>query len=103
MSPFRDKSKDLSPRAQEVHAKSLIDIGQSMLKNCLLLLTSVLITAIVATGINQDTDGLSVIQMINEFPTDSRIIVSVLFVLSLFCGFYLWDKGLKRIDEIDKK
>ncbi|MBV36363.1 MAG: hypothetical protein CMP47_13070 [Rickettsiales bacterium] len=88
---------DYNSKAREAFGKSLVDIGVSIFKSLILLITVVPITAIFKVTFNDEGKSFSIINLIQDLPPGVYVTLILFIVLAFVFGHFFRTQGLKHI------
>jgi len=92
------KPEQYSPRAREAFGRSLIDIGVSIFKAIMLLITAVPLAAI-AKSVFLPNGQVSVWESLNSVSPSTKAMILLLLMVSFLVGHYFRREGLRHIHE----
>lgn len=95
------KPEQYNPRAKEAFAKSLIDIGVTVFKSIILLITVVPLAALIKGTIGGAKE-ISVFQILGSLSHTTLSAISVLLAVGFFVGHYLRKEGLRHLHELEE-
>ena len=91
---------DYNPKAREAFAKSLIDIGVSIFKGIILLLTVAPLVAIFKGALNE-TKNISFLDIINNLTPSTQWLIILLLALAFGSGHFFRKQGLKHLHQME--
>ena len=95
------KPDEYNPKAREAFGKSLIDIGVTIFKGVILLLTVVPITVIAKSVFEGTGRYISVFEILGSISNVTLLSLMVLILFAFFAGHYLRKEGLRHIHELE--
>jgi hypothetical protein len=95
------KSDDLNPKAREAFARTLIDVGVSVFKGIILLLTVIPIAAIFKSAFDGVSIEVSLIRIMGSMTSGTYITLLVLLIAAFFIGHLFRKEGLRHLHEIE--
>lgn len=97
------KPEQLNPKAREAFGKSLIDIGVSVFKGIIALITIIPITTILKGALESNVTNVSLFGVFQTM-TNATYIGLILFIfLAAYIGHAFRKEGLRHIHEIENK
>ncbi|MDP3816146.1 hypothetical protein [Pseudomonas sp.] len=94
------KPENLNPKAREAFAKTLIDVGVSVFKGIILLLTVIPIAAIFKSAFDGVSIEVSLIKIIGSMTIGTYITLLTLLIIAFFIGHLFRKEGLRHLHEI---
>lgn len=95
------KPEKLNPKAREAFAKTLIDVGVSVFKGIILLLTVIPIAAIFKSAFDGVSIEVSLIKIIGSMTISTYITLLALLITAFFIGHLFRKEGLRHLHEIE--
>lgn len=95
------KPEKLNPKAREAFAKTLIDVGVSVFKGIILLLTVIPIAAIFKSAFDGVSIEISLIKIIGSMTISTYITLLALLIIAFFIGHLFRKEGLRHLHEIE--
>lgn len=95
------KSENLNPRAREAFARTLIDVGVSVFKGMILLLTVIPIAAIFKSAFDGVSVEVSLIKIIGTMTIGTYVVFMALLVTAFFVGHLFRKEGLRHLHELE--
>ena len=95
------KPEKLNPKAREAFAKTLIDVGVSVFKGIILLLTVIPIAAIFKSAFDGVSIEISLIKIIGSMTISTYITLLALLIIAFFIGNLFRKEGLRHLHEIE--
>jgi hypothetical protein len=95
----------MNPKAKEAFAKSQIDIGVSIFKSIMILVTTLPLALFLKASFdgNKSGDLISIVNVIQSFSLGSQILIGFLFFSALFMGHNLRRTGIKILNEMESE
>ncbi len=95
------KAENLNPKAREAFAKTLIDVGVSVFKGIILLLTVIPIAAIFKSAFDGVSIEVSLIKIVGSMTVATYITLLTLLIIAFFIGHLFRKEGLRHLHEIE--
>lgn len=96
------KPEQYNSKAREAFGQSLIDIGVSIFKAIMLLVTAVPLAAITKSVFSPHSQEVSVWEALNSVTPGTQALVLVFLIVSFLMGHYFRKEGLRHIHETEE-
>ena len=96
------KPEKYNPKAREAFGRSLIDIGVSIFKAIMLLVTAVPLAAITKGVFSSHGQEVSVWEALNSVTPGTQVLIFALLIVSFLIGHYFRKEGLRHIHETEE-
>lgn len=95
------KPDNYNPKAREAFARSLIEIGVSIFKAVILLVTALPLTFIVKGLFSGDLQQVSLLELIDSLSTTTKLSIIGLRIASFIFAHFLRKEGLRHLHELE--
>lgn len=93
------KIKEYTPKARAAFGQTLVEIGQSIFKGIILLLTIFPLSYIIRTTLEKSEEPLSFFTMVDSMTNGSKVLFLLLLIISFILGDFFRSQGLKHIHQ----
>ncbi|MDA0148452.1 hypothetical protein [Vibrio sp. LaRot3] len=97
------KADDYNPKARELFGKTLVDIGVSIYKGLMLLLTIVPLSFIAKVTVEKGEKPLSFLDFISSMSVGTYLTFLSLLTISFALAYHLRKEGLRHIHESEEE
>lgn len=95
------KPEEYNPKAREAFGQSLIDIGVSIFKAIMLLVTAIPLAALAKGVFLPHEQKVSVWEALVSISPGTQALVFALLIGSFLLGYYFRKEGLRHIHELE--
>ena len=95
------KPDNYNPKAREAFGRSLIELGVSVFKAVILLVTALPLTLIVKGIFDGGLQQVSIFDLIDSLSTATKLSILALLMASFFLGHAFRKEGLRHLHELE--
>lgn|GEM_PF-2988500 len=95
------KPDNYNPKAREAFARSLIELGVSVFKAVILLVTALPLTLVVKGVFDGGLQQISVFDLIGSLSMTTKVIILSLLIASFVLGHLFRKEGLRHLHELE--
>jgi hypothetical protein len=99
------KIEDLNPKARETFARSLVDIGVSIFRGLMIIITVTPVAAILKVVFDGEGEAekFSILRFFASFTWDTYLAFILLLVIGFFVGDIFRKEGIRLLHEMEVK
>ncbi|MDY0251370.1 MAG: hypothetical protein RBR45_15190 [Pseudomonas sp.] len=97
------KIEDLNPKARETFARSLVDIGVSIFRGLMIIITVTPVAAILKVVFDGEAEKFSILRFFASFTWDTYLAFILLLVIGFFVGDIFRKEGIRLLHEMEVK
>ncbi|MBE7374748.1 MULTISPECIES: hypothetical protein [Pseudomonadaceae] len=97
------KPENLNPKAREAFAKTLIEVGVSIFKAIILLVTIAPISVIFKSAFDGESSNISFLEIAASISGGTQIILLVMLSAAFILGHLFRREGLRHLHELENQ
>lgn len=97
------KPEKLNPKAREAFAKTLIEVGVSIFKAIILLVTVAPISLILKGAFDGEASNISFLEIAASISDGAKITLLVMLSIAFILGHFFRREGLRHLHELENQ